>query len=319
MGPLMAELARVSVIIVSYNTRELLVRLLTALRDEGPVVHEVIVVDNASHDGSVETVAEEFPEVTLIRNSTNRGFGAANNQGLRAMSGDLALFLNSDAVPRHGAIETLSRVMDDPEVVACGGRLEHPDHSLQESACSQLTLWAVFCEQTWIEKLVPGSEVFSPYWVSGRMIERGSGPHEVEQVMGACLMMRPGLEFDERFFLYCEDTELCRRLRQTGRIMYVPKAVFEHALGASSSTSRWQAVARYNRGKELYFRIHHGRIASFLCWKVNRCGAFLRLTVYLVMAIATLFFVPRLRNSVWLWLRVLFAPISGPARPRDSG
>lgn len=310
-------MARVSVVVVSYNTRASLERCLASLGE----ADEVVVVDNASRDGSADMVAGAFPSVVLVRNTLNRGFGTACNQGMDAASGDLLLFLNSDAVARPGAIDGLRRVMaSSPDVVACGGRLEFPDGRLQESCCSALTLWAVFCEQTLLEKAFPRSAFLSPYWMSSRLLntpEGRGGSYDVEQVMGACLMVRPIERFDERFFLYCEDTELCRRLRRHGRIVWVPTSRFVHELGASSA-SRWEAVARYNRGKELYFLIHHGRLSAVGCWMLNRLGALLRLLVWLVAAVVTLLVWSAARHRVGLFTRVLFAPIGGPRLPADA-
>jgi GT2 family glycosyltransferase len=122
--------------------------------------------------------------------------------------------------------------------------------------------------------------------------------------MGACLMMRPVERFEERFFLYCEDTELCYRLRRHGQILYVPQAEFTHALGASSTGNRWWSVAMYNRGKELYFRIHHGTSHQVVCLFINRLGALLRLMI-----------------KPWqtaMWIKVLFAPVNGPKKPSDA-
>lgn len=297
---------RVSVIVVSFNTREALRRCLSAVRAER--VHETIVIDNASTDGSPEMVEREFPEVRLIRNSANRGFGAANNQGLDAMTGDLALFLNSDASPRPGAIARLARCFEDPEVVAAGGKLVFPDGRLQESAAGPLTLWALFCEQTGLEKLFPRSRWLSPYWLSRRLVESGRpGPHAVAQVMGACLMIRPVARFDERFFLYCEDTELCRRLAERGKIVYEPEAVFEHELGASSRADRWRAIRRYNRGKELYFRIHHGLGSAVAAYLLNRAGLVLRAGLWGSLALVTLGQVRSFRERALLFARALGA------------
>lgn len=259
----------VSVIVVSYNTRELLRECLSSIEHH----HQVIVVDNASRDGSADMVVAEFPQAVVIRNTKNHGFGAANNQGLDVATLSRVLLLNSDARPDPGAIDELATALDDPSIVAAGGRLQHPDGRLQESACSSLTLWAVFCEQTFLERLFSNSRLFNSYWMSRRLPKGG----EVEQVMGACLMLRNIERFDERFFLYCEDTELCRRLRRHGRIVYHPAAVFTHTLGASSAGMRWRSVAYYNRGKELYFLVHHGRSAAVICFLLNRLGALLRI------------------------------------------
>lgn len=268
-------------VVVSYNTRDLLRRCLESLAD----VDQVIVVDNASADGSADMVGSEFPMVELVANPDNRGFGAANNQGLARRRHEIALLLNSDAAAEPGAI---ARLLDEmvPGVVAVGGGLV-TGGSLSPSACRSLTLGRLLCEQLFLEKLFRGS-FMDTYWI------RSDRTMEVEQVMGACLMFRPVEPFDERFFLYCEDTELCRRLRKHGRILYIPEARFEHALGASSSGNRWWSVAMYNRGKELYFRIHHGRAAMAAAWCINRLGALLRLPF---------------KPMFW---RVHTAPLSGP-------
>lgn len=300
---------RVSVVVVNYNTRELLRRCLQSIDTE----FETIVVDNGSADGSAEMVAREFPAVVLIRNAENRGFGAANNQGLAIAQGELVLLLNSDAAADPGAIEHLAKVFADPKIVAAGGRLHGPDRKTQRSSANELTLWAVFCEQTALEKLVPQWRLFSPYWNTERLLASGRAICATEQVMGACLMMRPLERFDERFFLYCEDTELCRRLRRHGAIVFVPNAGFLHELGASSAgVDRWMSVARYNRGKELYFELHHGRAASVFVWCLDRMGALLRMVLAGIGWLATVGSSRALNQRVRLFAKVLFAPLHGP-------
>ena len=249
-------------VVASFNTKLKLRKCLAALGE----AHEVIVVDNASSDGSSEMVQSEFPNVKLIRNTVNRGFGAANNLGVSVVTRPYTLFLNSDAYAEPGAIERLALEMEKDGVVAAGGRLLNPDGSLQNSSANPLTLWAVFCEQLWLEKFFPRSKVFSPYWNSQTL----ETPTDVAQVMGACLMVRTGTAgFDEKFFLYVEDTDLCYRLSKLGRIRYVPDATFVHELG-SSSASRWQAVALYNRGKELFFELHFGKGKALVAYLLNR-------------------------------------------------
>lgn len=293
----------ISVIVVSYNTKEKLHRCLSCIERD----HEVIVVDNASTDGSPEMVAEEFPHVHLIRNSENRGFGPANNQGLDAMTRRLPLFLNSDCYARPGAIFRLAQMFRNNDVVAAGGRLENLDGSFQLSVADKLTLWKVFQEQSFLELLL------RPFGLGYWFVEPFKEVRVVPQVMGACLMMRPVERFDERYFLYCEDTDLCKRLTEHGKIIYEPAAIFTHELGSSSSgTGRWKGVARYNRGKELYFQIHHGKFASSVCWWFDRNGALLRLMIWLLLTLGTLGTNPRFRSQVGLFWRVLTSPIQGP-------
>ncbi|HWA82350.1 MAG TPA: glycosyltransferase family 2 protein [Fimbriimonadaceae bacterium] len=307
--------SQVSVVVVSFNTREKLRRCLSCIESR----HEVVVVDNGSQDGSAEMVRAEFPDAKLIENSGNVGFGPANNQGIDLASRPLVLLLNSDCYASHGAIDLLSGAFAEPSVVAAGGKLLNPDGSLQESVAGPLTLWAVFLEQTYLERVAGVGK----YWRTRQILTRSNIPAslEVDQVMGACLMMRPGERFDERFFLYCEDTELCLRLRRHGRIVYVPGAQFTHELGSSSvGASRWLSVARYNRGKELFFAIHRGPLACALCWLFDRLGAFLRLLVYSLLVAATLGQRKEWRPRPALWLHVLTASLRGPdRRPRKAG
>ncbi|HSV72310.1 MAG TPA: glycosyltransferase family 2 protein [Chthonomonadales bacterium] len=296
----------VSVVIVSYNTREQLRRCLASIEPE----HEVVVVDNASSDGSAEMVERDFPCSRLLRNASNRGFGAANNQGLAVCTRPLALLLNSDAWATPGAIGRLAGVFGawpHAPVAAAGGRLLHPDGRLQLSSANALTLWAVVCEQLLVERAFPRSRWLAPYWNSHRI----EGVAAVEQVMGACLMLRPDARFDERFFLYCEDTELCHRLRAEGDILYVPDAVFYHELGASSAADRWRSVAHYNRSKELYFRIHRGPAAEVACRALDRLGALARLVGWAALAWRG----AGARAQVALFWRVLTAPAAGPPPP----
>ncbi|HVT13074.1 MAG TPA: glycosyltransferase family 2 protein [Fimbriimonadaceae bacterium] len=302
--------SQVSVVVVSFNTEEKLRRCLSCIEGR----HEVIVVDNGSSDGSAEMVRAEFPEAKLIGNSGNVGFGAANNQGIDLASRPLALLLNSDCYASPGAIDLLADAFDDQTVVVAGGKLLNPDGSLQESVAGPLTLWAVFLEQTYLERFAGASK----YWRTRQLLTRANLPAslEVDQVMGACLMMRPLERFDERFFLYCEDTELCLRLRRHGRIVYMPGAQFTHELGSSSvGASRWLSVARYNRGKELFFAIHRGPLACALCWLLDRFGALIRLLAYCLAVIFTLGQRKEWRARPALWFRVLTASLRGPDRP----
>ncbi|MCW5935919.1 MAG: glycosyltransferase family 2 protein [Fimbriimonadaceae bacterium] len=308
-----------TVIVVSYNTVDALRRCLASLAADhsAGVVTEVVVVDNASHDDSVAMVRQEFPWVRLIANDRNAGFGVANNQALDSVATDFALLLNPDALARPGAVARLLEVAAEPGVVAVGGKLVDPGTERPQNSCAnELTLWAVFCEQTLLEKAFPRNPVLAPYWTTRAILSTGSSePRPVGQVQGACLLFRPLERFDEDYFLYVEDTDLCRKLRRHGRILYVPDAVFEHELGASSTGNRWMSVARYNRGKELYFLKHHGPAAMAACFVMDRFGALMRLFGYLALSLVK---PGRGWQGVTLFARVLSAPFRGPAMPRDA-
>ena len=287
-----------SIVIVSFNTKEKLRHCLSCLELDR---HEIIVVDNASKDNSPELVKLEFPTVILIENDQNVGFGRANNLGIDRSTGDLILYLNSDAYVKPGAIEELVDAFQNEQVIAAGPKLLNMDGSLQESVAGPLTLTNVFLEQTYLDAIA--RKIGKGYWRTRTV--QNEPVSDVDQVMGACMMMRSksNQKFDERFFLYCEDTELCYRLSSLGKIVYVRNAEVTHELGSSSIDSRWKSVARYNLGKELYFRIHHGAVAASVCWLLNRTGAFLRLLVGLVLAP----FSRSGREKVTIFSKVLFA------------
>ena len=286
----MGTTPEVSVIIVSYNTRELLRECIESIlceQGDGLAV-EVIVVDNASADGSAAMVAERFPQVRLIANPDNRGFGAACNQGLEIARGRYALILNADIRAQQGALQRLVGFVDaHPDAAICGGQLRYPDGRIQPSCARELTLWWVFCEQSLLAKLFPRTRMFGGYW---RTHWDFRATIETEQVMGACMMLRRPLpRFDEDYFLYCEDTDLCYRVRQAGgKIYYVHDAVFVHHLGASGESQRAQMVIYYNRGKERYFRKFHGAWQARVCRWLNKGGALLRMLLGLAGVVLTL-------------------------------
>ena len=252
-----------TIVIVSYRTPAKLRRCLAALSDQS----SVFVVDNNSADETVAMIQNEFPAVTVITHQANRGFGAANNQGAEVATGKWILYLNSDCYAHDAAIQHLASFLDAKGAVAGGGKLLNLDGSLQQSVAGRLTLGAVLREQFLLERFFPA------YW------QTPSEAASVEQVMGACLMVRRDISerFDEDFFLYCEDTDLCARIRRHGEIWYFPVAEFTHELGASSHANRWLGIARYNAGKEFYFQKHNGWLASVVCWKLDRLGALIRM------------------------------------------
>jgi len=256
-------------------------------------------------------VRSDFPTVQLVVNPTNLGFGAANNRGSDLAAGDLVLFLNSDAYAEPGAIRGVANVFADREVAGAGGMLLNADGSLQQSTSNHLTLWPVFCEQTYLEKAFPNSTALSPYWTTTRLAQTES-PGQTPQIMGACLMVRapggkPIERFDERYFLYCEDTDLCKRLERHGKLLYVPTAKFIHDLGSSSSKNPALGVIRYNRGKELYFKIHHTWFHSAVCWLLDRVGAALRLFAWTLKYFVSLFRSQNVKGHVAMFFRVLIA------------
>lgn len=208
----------VSVVVVSYNTRELLRACLRSIAERGArrVAYEVIVVDNASRDGSAEMVAREFPQVRLIRNRDNVGFAAASNQGARASCGRYVLLLNSDTEVLDGALDRLVAFADaHPEAGVVGCAHLTPDGRVANSFARGY-YFPQPSRSDRVERLVRG-------WVSG-----------------ACMMLRRSAceavgWLHEAFFFGCEDVEICWRMNKSGwQVYHVPQARIIHHGGASS-------------------------------------------------------------------------------------
>ncbi|PYQ20538.1 MAG: glycosyltransferase family 2 protein [Acidobacteria bacterium] len=259
-SPHAAAAHRVSAVVVSYNTREDLLRCLDSLRRHAGLPCQVIVVDNASADGSAEAVASAFPEVRLIGNAENAGFSRANNQGLREAKAAYVLFLNSDAELTAGALPALAATLDArPRLGAVGPRLQSADGTVEVSFGPPLTPIAEWRQR----RLVRG--VKRRRTTAMRRIEAEAAvEREPAWLSAACLLARrEALDavggFDEGFFLYEEDVDLCIRLRQAGwGVLFTPSARVIHHLGRSMQSDRPRARLEYQRSHLRYYGKHNG-------------------------------------------------------------
>ncbi len=233
----------VSIVIVTYHSADVIGSCLDSIESAGSASREVFLVDNASTDGTAEVVRTRYPSVHLIANSDNRGFSAANNQAIPLCRGRYLFFLNPDAELTGGCLETAVRYMDEnPAVGLAGTKVVYPDGVLQET----------------ISLRYPGQK-HAANELKGL---KGS----IACVLGASMIARADLiraigGFDEDYFLYGEDQELCLRIRQQGfEIGYVDEAVVRHIGGhserASASADRWR---RKTLAEYLFYRKHYAR------------------------------------------------------------
>lgn len=252
-----------SIIIVSWNTRELLDQCLASVFAEpfdGTL--EVWVVDNASTDGSPEMVQARYPQVRLIRNDSNPGFSGANNQAIRQAGGKYVLLLNPDTKVIPGALNTLVRFMQaSPSTGAAGARLLNPDGSLQDSCFPSPTLFREFWRLFHLDTLVP----LGVYPVKTWSTEH---PRTVDTLLGACLLLRRetldqvGL-LDEDYFMYTEEVDLCHRVKKGGwQLHWVPEAQVVHYGGQSTKQISEKMFFQLYLSKIQYFRKNHGRLAA---------------------------------------------------------
>ena len=260
----------VSIIIVSYNTREYLRSCLQSIGGSDiSVPYEVIVVDNNSRDGSPDMVSEEFPFVRLIRNSENKGFGAANNIGMRAARGSFFFLLNSDAELKQGAVENLVKAMKArARCGMVGPMVTYQSGEIQYTFGPDITLPII--AQRLFSFLVP-RVLFSKLRARrGRKLNERSGAVQVDCLCAPALLVSKRLVedvggFDEKLFLYVEDAEWCRRARKRGwRLWYAPEVSVLHHEGASSGGSRNQLSVHAMKGMLYYYGKHNGAAELFL-------------------------------------------------------
>jgi GT2 family glycosyltransferase len=258
-----AAAPQVTAVIVSFNTREHLLQSLASL-EAVAVALETIVVDNASEDGSAEAVRARFPGARVMRNAENVGFGRACNQALAVAQAPYVLLLNSDAEVRPGAVETLAGRLDrQADLAAAGPRTVDADGVIEVSFGPPLTL-----RHEWRQRrLVRGVRARSAEAV--RAAERlASVEHEPAWLSASCLLARRDAlrgvgGFDEAFFLYEEDVDLCVRLRQAGwRLLYTPAAEAVHHGGRSMESLPDRARLEYERSHLHYYRKHNGPLAT---------------------------------------------------------
>lgn len=256
-----------SIVIVSWNTRDLLAQCLASVfaqqGEEGAGLGlEVFVVDNASGDGSPEMVRDQFPQVQLLENPGNPGFAAANNQGIRLSRGRYILLLNPDTIVKPGALAALVKFMDEhPQAGAAGARLLNADGSLQESCYPRPTLGREFWRLFHLDRLAARAIYPMQRWPLDR-------PREVDVLMGACLLVRRAVFdqiglWEETYFMYSEEVDLCYRVQAAGwSLVWVPQAEVVHLGGQSTRQVAEVMFLRLYQSKILYFRRHYGRLAA---------------------------------------------------------
>ncbi len=267
-----------SVIVVSWNTRDLLRACLRSADDTVSGLQvEVVVVDNGSIDGSPEMVAREFPQATLIRNEANRGFAAASNQAILESAGRHVLLLNPDTEVRSGALATLVRFLDEhPNAGAAGSALTEPDGTLQLSCSPIPTLSRELWRLLHLDRLWPYASYPMETW--SKLI-----PREVDVAQGACLLLRRDVlaqagYLDEDYFIYTEEVDLCHRVRRRGwKVYWVPTAEVVHYGGRSTRQVAGPMFLWLYRSKVLFFRKRRGRVAAWIYKAVLLLAAIPRL------------------------------------------
>jgi len=263
-----------SVIIINWNTRQLLSQCLQSVVDNlHDLMIESFVVDNGSTDNSVEMVRKEFPEVTLIENRENLGFAKANNQAIQLSHGRYILLLNSDAFLTPNAIQSMLNVMEsDLSAGIAGAHLVYPDGRSQVSHRPLPNYW------TEINSLF-GLDKMSIRKINHRKYD------EIGSVIGACMLIRKSLLdqiglLDEAFFMFNEEVDLCNRCHKVGsKVVYLDSAIVVHVEGGSTGQTV-QRVIRLYSGKLHYFNKHFGANSELRLKRIMIIATNLKIVIY---------------------------------------
>ena len=260
---------RLSVVFLSYNTRDLTRQALNSVLAAAEGLEaEIFVVDNASADGSADMVAEEFPQVKLVCNEANVGFSAGNNVALRQVTGEYALLINTDTIVRRDALHAMVEFLDaHPEAGACGCKILDPDGTLQlDSRRGFPTPLAAFCKMSGLSRLFPKHPLMARYHLTHLDPEQTA---EIEVLSGSCMMVRKaamdqvGL-LDEDYFMYGEDIDWCYRFHQAGwKIYYLPTTAIIHFRGESGRGTPLKILYRKSRAMSIFVNKHMARRYRF--------------------------------------------------------
>jgi GT2 family glycosyltransferase len=275
----------VSVIIVSWNARKYLMQCLASLSDQaGRYPMEIIVVDNASSDGSPDAVADSYPNVRLIRNSENLGFAKANNIGVSASTGTYLCLVNSDVRVLPDCINRLVEYCEEhPDAGMVGPRIIGRDGKLQRSCRGFPNLWNMFCRALALDRVFPRNKIFTgyslSYWAQDCL-------RPVDILTGCFWLLRRealsqvGL-LDENFFMYAEDMDWCKRFwAHNWPVVFIPAAEAIHYGGASSANSPIRFYIERQRADLQYWRKHHSRLAVAGYFLISCLHVFLRAVGY---------------------------------------
>lgn len=289
----------VSIIIVSWNVRELLGTCLSSIYRSlasSTIQAEVIVVDNNSHDGSAKMVAQDFPDAIVLPNEANLGFTKANNQGIALAKGRYILILNPDTEVAPSALSTLLKYADShPDVAVIGPKLVFPDGSVQSSRRRFPNLLTGCIESTVLQRLFPNHNTLRRYYV---LDTADDDVQEVDWVVGACMLVRREVvmqvgAFDERFFMYSEELDWCYRIKKAGwKVVYLPTAKVTHYEAKSSEQNLLGRNMYFHDSKCSFYEKHFG------AWQggLMRCVVLLNFGFQIAEDVLKLIFLSRNRE-----------------------
>jgi len=260
----------VSVVIVSWNARSFVLDCLKSLPPlKNGLTMEIIVVDNASGDGTAEAIRESFPQVKLIESKTNLGFARGNNLGLESATGRYVCLVNPDVVVVEDCIERMLQYMEQNKTIGMmGPMILAPDGNVQRSCMRTPTLWNQFCRALGLDSLFTKSRLFGGFLMKDFSFTE---LRDVDVVNGCFWMVRREAlnnvgNLDPRFWMYADDLDWCRRFHVAGwRVVFFPQAKAVHYGGGTTERSPVFFYLEMQRADLQYWRKHHG-VISYLCY-----------------------------------------------------
>lgn len=310
----------VSVVIVNFNAFNFLKKCIASLREHTKdVTYEIIVVDNCSTEGDILGQIQESDDLHIIKNSVNKGFGAANNKGAESASGRYILYLNNDTLFLEDTLSILVKRADaskGEELLGC--KVLNADMTLQESIFLFPKVYHIFFESLYLAKLFPRSPFFSFFAPS---YYSGNEPRETDVVKGCFIFLsseanRKLKGFDEDFYFYSEETDLCRRFQKNiGKVMYYPLTKIIHYGEVSTGSYSWFKFRNVAESRIVLFKKWFKGIRFPLVLISQYLGYIIRIVVNLMAGLVTLNTQLLLRS--WFFLKMLFIFPSGKYRIQE--
>ncbi|MFC2085251.1 glycosyltransferase family 2 protein [Bacteroidota bacterium] len=277
----------VSVIIVNYNALKLLRNCLKSIYTHTKgLKFEVIVIDNNSTDGDVGDLKEEFNELIIIKNDNNVGFGPANNQGIQIAKGKYILFLNNDTYFIENTLYKVFKFSEEKnEKLFLGCKLLNEDLTLQYSVYNFPTVWGIFTSNFFLYAIFPKSKIFNKFHLMNRKIDYVC---EAEVIIGAFLFcsaaaVRDLEGFDNKFYFYSEETDLCYRFKKNGgRLFYYPKTSIVHLKGATADKNPWFKYKNQSIAQIKFFQKHFSKFNLIFALLFHFFGILIRIPLLFV-------------------------------------
>ena len=298
----------ISIILVNWNTKQLLINCIDSIIENVKLTYEIWVVDNASSDGSVDAVKNRFPDINIIQNNTNLGFAAANNKALKQINAKYALLLNTDTIIKPYSIEALFDYLESsPEAAMACGQLLNADGSKQNSIANFPHPFTLLFNETVLRLLFPSK------FPSKR--KEYSTPISIDSCIGACLMVRKiaiekvGL-FDDRYFFFMEETDWALRMKNAGwKICFVPQAEIVHLQGQSVGHNVQSRILFYSSRYKYFKKWYKNAYPILMVIIITRLC--INTAANLIASICTLFVNKKIRDKFFIYAKLLLWHFKG--------